>query len=1058
MSEQSRKDLEPKLSTLRDRPRAGSGARTVTVEVRRKKMSLLDRKKALQSGRGDSKPAKKKAGTLPHGLTQEEFESRLKALQTAQEAAEKAEAAVPQTLPKVSGKVSSVEAPSELVSEPVKETGATPIEEKAVSAKAEISADTPKAEKKVIVPQPSRPVIYRAGVAPKAAPPKTVTPKTEMKKPVVQEVSVTAPEPVVQVTRSTLPERKFFGPEVKKLASANYSGEIRPKSPLLRSSAPRTGRSIVRTEMAMPQRTQSGQAGTGPVILRAASYGPSVQQREREAREAQERAAAARVSREDRRGDRGFSGEGRRSEDRGAASSMARRGDRPERGGFDRDRDSAGALRPRRVGDRPMGARSGDRPTGPRPGMPSSALPVSVFEDGKGEGRSLVARPVRKRATADFEANDNARRSKRGGSVAEGPRKLSRHVLTRVMDDEEDTRFRSEASYRRAQKKRLGGRPVEAAKVIRDVIIPGTISVGELSNRMAVSSAMVIKSLMKLGILASINQVIDADTAELICVEFGHRPKRSSDSDIEKGLHREPDRPEDMLPRPPIITVMGHVDHGKTSLLDALRKTDVISTEFGGITQHIGAYQIVTPFSEAKITFLDTPGHAAFSAMRERGANVTDIVVLVVAADDSVNVQTVEAITHAKAAGAPMIVAINKIDKPTADPQRIKSELLNHEVVLEDFGGDVMAVEISAKKGLNLDKLVETILLQSEVLELKANPEGPAEGTIIEASVAKGRGTVATVLVRKGTLKPGDIFVAGMEFGRVKTMSDFRGKKVIEAGPSCPVEVLGFNGVPMAGDDFVVVESEQKAREIAEHRQQALKEKEALARNKNSIEAMMSQIATGETKTLQVVLKGDTQGSVEAIIANIEKLSVEGVKVEVIHSGVGDISETNMMMAKSSQGKGGTDAKVCVMGFNVKATPQAKALADREGITVGYYTIVYELFEAIHKLMKGLTAPKFEEHVLGRAELRVVFSKGKVTKIAGCYVTSGLIRRANSQVRIFRGKDIVFTGKIDTMKHEKDDIKEAKEGYECGIILDGFNDLKVGDIIECFEMAEVERD
>jgi translation initiation factor IF-2 len=658
----------------------------------------------------------------------------------------------------------------------------------------------------------------------------------------------------------------------------------------------------------------------------------------------------------------------------------------------------------------------------------------------------VVAKPerqIKSKKSADVDAPERRGVKKTNFEI---PKKLSRNVLTRVMDDEEEMRVRSVASYKRAQKKRFGPK-VETAKVVRDVIIPDTITVSDLSNRMAVSSALVIKSLMKLGTLASINQVIDGDTAELVCVEFGHRPKRTSVDDIETGLRRKDEDPANFQSRPPVITVMGHVDHGKTSLLDALRKTNVIATEFGGITQQIGAYQIVTPYSDAKITFFDTPGHAAFSEMRARGADVTDIVVLVVAADDGINEQTLEAISHAKAANASIIVAINKMDRPTADPQKIKNELLNHNVILEDFGGDVIAVEVSAKFGTNLDKLIEAILLQAEVLELKADPVGPAEGRIVEASVEKGRGIVATVLVQKGTLRSGDIFVAGAEFGRVKMMYDHLGQQVREAGPSCPVEVLGFNGSPLAGEEFLVVESEQIAREVADHRRQVRREKDALARNKNSIEHMMSQIASGESKTLNIIIKSDTQGSLEAITSNIQKLSVNGVVAQVVHSAIGDINETDVMLAKSS--------KACVIGFCVKATPQARSLADREDINLSYYTIIYEMLEQIDAMMKGQLAPTFEEHVLGRAELRVVFTKGKFIKIAGCYVTSGLMRRSNSQVRLIRGDKVVFTGKIDTMKHEKDDIKESREGHECGIILDGFHDIQKGDIIECFEVVEV---
>jgi translation initiation factor IF-2 len=614
------------------------------------------------------------------------------------------------------------------------------------------------------------------------------------------------------------------------------------------------------------------------------------------------------------------------------------------------------------------------------------------------------------------------------------------------MDDEEETRVRSVASYRRAQKKRFGPK-TEPTKVVRDVVIPDTITVSDLSNRMAVSSALVIKSLMKLGTLASINQVIDGDTAELICVEFGHRPKRTSIDDIEIGLRRVASEPDNLQVRPPVITVMGHVDHGKTSLLDALRRTNVTATEFGGITQKIGAYQIVTPYSDGKITFFDTPGHAAFSEMRARGANVTDIVVLVVAADDGINAQTLEAISHAKAAHAPIIVAINKIDKPNADPQKVKNELLNHDVVLEDFGGDIMSVEISAKLGTNLDKLIETISLQSELLELRADPSGLAEGTIVEASIERGRGIVATVLIQQGTLRCGDIFVAGAEFGRVKVMQNHLGQQVTEAGPSCPVEVLGFNGSPMAGDEFLVVDSEQKAREVADHRRQVRREKEALAMNKNSIESMMSQIASGEKKTLNIIIKADTQGSLEAIESNISKLSVSGVSSQVVHGAIGDINETDVMLAKTSN--------ACIIGFCVKATPQARLLASKTDIVISYFTIIYEILEKINNMLKGQLAPTLEERVLGRADLRVVFTKGKYIKIAGCYVLSGLIRRSNSQIRVLRGNDVVFTGKIDTMKHEKDDIKDAKEGHECGIILDGFNDIEKGDILECFEIVEV---
>lgn len=652
-----------------------------------------------------------------------------------------------------------------------------------------------------------------------------------------------------------------------------------------------------------------------------------------------------------------------------------------------------------------------------------------------------------KKNSEDFETVDLNRKNVRK-TVYEAPRKLTRHVLTRVLDDEEEGRSRSLASYRRAQqKKRMMGVRPSTVKVVRDVVITDAIAVGELANRMAVGSGAVIKSLMKLGVLASINQVIDGDTAELLCVEFGHRPKRVSSSDIEIGLKKDNENNGELRTRPPVITVMGHVDHGKTSLLDALRKTDVVASESGGITQHIGAYQIITPFANSKITFLDTPGHAAFSEMRARGANATDIVVLVVAADDCVNEQTIEAISHAKAAGAPIILAINKIDKPNADAGRIMAEALNNGLVLEEFGGEVMCVEISAAKRLNLDKLIEAILLQAEMLELQAAHEGMAQGVCIEASVDKGRGVITTILVQRGTLKLGDIFVAGSEFGRVKTILDSRGEKIEEATPSCPVEVLGFNGVPQAGDEFYVVESEQRAREIAEYRRQLKKEKDILARNKNSIEHMMTKIADGQIKSMPLVIKADVQGSLEAITSCVSKLDVNGVRAEIIHGAIGNINETDVMLAKASN--------AVVLGFNVKATPQARSIADKEGVIVEYYAIIYEMLTKIEGFMKGLLAPVYKENILGNAELRVVFTKGKTTKIAGCYVTNGLIRRSNSSIRLYRDGQLFTTCKIDTMKRQQDEIKESRAGFDCGIIFEGFNDIKEGDTLECFEVVEV---
>lgn len=895
-------------------------AKTVTVEVRRKKANVLDRRKALSGGDSAKVATVRRSLGTGSNLTASEMDARMQALRKA------SQGGPVRTLPPRPER-SSPEAEA-----PLAQTATS------FTSPENLSLESPAESDRIET--------------------------------TLREGARSLGDDTPAVRSSELPSR----------SSAESSPRRKEPGQSFPSERRRTPREISR-EFSSERKAPSPRERTSPVILRAASYGPSPQQlaREKEAARRKAESPAPRKSEES------------------------------------------------------------------RSRKPSSFAPRGAEEALFLTGKETHTRPVRERKS--FEDLDRGESRGTRKSSTETPRRLTRRVLTRFMDDEEETRFRSEASFKRAQRKRIGGSKTEAAKVIRDVVIPDTITVGELSNRMAVSSALVIKSLMKLGTMATINQAIDGDTAELICMEFGHRPKRTSEDDVEMSIQRAEDRPEDMLPRPPIITVMGHVDHGKTSLLDALRKTDIISTEFGGITQHIGAYQIVTPFSEAKITFLDTPGHAAFSEMRARGADVTDIVVLVVAADDSVNAQTVEAIAHAKAAEATMIVAINKIDKPTADPQKIRNELLNHNVILEDFGGDVLAVEISAKQGTNLDRLVETILLQADMLELRASPQGSAEGTVIEASVEKGRGTVATVLVQKGTLRPGDIFVAGTEFGRVKTMHDFRGQKVTEAGPSCPVGILGFNGIPQAGDSFLVVESEQKAREIAEHRRQIRNEKASVATRQVSAEQLMSQLAHGDDKVFNIVLKADTQGSLEAITTNISKLSVEGIKAKVVHGAIGDINETDTLLAKASNAS--------LIGFNVRATPQAKDLARRENLALSYYTIIYELFENITKMMKGLLAPTFEERSLGRAELRVVFSKGKVTKIAGCYVLSGLIRRSNAQIRVHRGNEVVFTGKIETMKHEKDDIKEAREGHECGIILDGFNDLKVGDILECFEIVEV---
>ncbi|HTZ79466.1 MAG TPA: translation initiation factor IF-2 [Stellaceae bacterium] len=623
-------------------------------------------------------------------------------------------------------------------------------------------------------------------------------------------------------------------------------------------------------------------------------------------------------------------------------------------------------------------------------------------------------------------------------------------TVTRVLNQDEDERVRSLASVKRArerEKQRLMQMAQEPTKILREVVIPETITVQELSNRMAERGADVIKALMRMGVMATINQVIDADTAELVVTEFGHKLKRVSEADIELGLKGEEDVEATLEPRPPVVTIMGHVDHGKTSLLDALRHTDVAAGEAGGITQHIGAYQ-VTLAGGQKITFIDTPGHQAFTQMRARGATVTDIVVLVVAADDGIKEQTVEAIRHAKAAEAPIIVAINKMDKHDANPDKVRQELLQHEMVVEKLGGDVLDVEVSALKKTNLDKLEEAILLQAEILDLKANPFRPADGVVIEAKLERGRGAVATVLIKRGTLKVGDIFVTGSEWGRVRALIDDRGQQIDEAGPATPVEVLGLNGVPLAGDDFTVAENESQARDIADFRQRRRRDQQAAAGGRGTLEQMFSQIAAGVAKELAVVVKSDVQGSLEAIVGSLEKLGGDEVKVRVLHSAVGGINESDVILAKASS--------AAIIGFNVRANPQARDLARRDGVEIRYYSIIYDVIDDMKKAMSGLLSPSLRERFLGNAAIREVFNISKVGKVAGCMVTEGLVRRG-AKVRLLRDNVVIHEGSLKTLKRFKDEVREVKEGYECGMAFENYDNIQVGDVIECFEVEEVAR-
>ncbi|MGH6931031.1 MAG: translation initiation factor IF-2 [Dongiaceae bacterium] len=680
-------------------------------------------------------------------------------------------------------------------------------------------------------------------------------------------------------------------------------------------------------------------------------------------------------------------------------------------------------------------------------------MPIPAGRPGKAAGKA-APEPV---VTED--EDDAPARGKRAGKLStakpvpvvrrnEPRRRTGKITIVQALDDTDEERFRSLASVRRArekEKQRALEMRAEAQKVIRDVTIPETITVQELANRMAERGGDVIKSLMKMGIMATINQAIDADTAELVASEFGHRVRRVAEADIEVGLDGEGDDPSVLRLRAPVVTVMGHVDHGKTSLLDAMRQTDVALHEAGGITQHIGAYQVIRP-SGQRITFIDTPGHAAFTEMRARGANVTDIVVLVVAADDGIMQQTVEAIQHAKAANAPMIVAINKIDKPDANPERVRQELLQHGIVVEQMGGEVQTVEVSAKEKINLDRLEEAILLQAEILELKASPDRAASGTVIEARLERGRGAVATLLVQRGTLRVGDIFVAGSEWGRVRALITDRGESVPEAGPSMPIEVLGLQGAPQPGEQFVAVETENRARQISEFRRLKQREAQAKIAARGTLEQMFSKIAAGESKELSIVVKSDVQGSLEAITGSLTKLGNDEIAVRVLHAAVGGINESDVTLARASN--------AMIIGFNVRANPQAREMARRDGVDIRYYSIIYNVIDDISAAVKGMLAPTLREKFLGYAQIREVFNITKIGKVAGCMVTEGTVKRG-AKVRLLRDDIVIHEGSLKTLKRFKDEVREVKEGYECGMAFENYDNLQANDMIECFEMEQV---
>ncbi len=726
-------------------------------------------------------------------------------------------------------------------------------------------------------------------------------------------------------------------------------------------------------------------------------------------------------------------------------------------------------------GNRPGGGRSdGGRPGGNRPGAGGGAGRPGGGPGGAGARPGAGPRPgggaARPGADAAPEATkDGDRRVKPKRNVKKGPangndRNQRGAARTRPGDDRRKGRLtissatggserqRSLASYKRAQAKKraaeMGGRKPQERQS-REITIPEAISVQDLAQRMAEKGVAVIKVLMGLGIVSTINDTLDQDTAQLVVEELGHTAKRVSEADVEIGLFTTDDNDENMTPRAPIVTVMGHVDHGKTSLLDALRKANVVSGEAGGITQHIGAYQVKTDAGE-KLTFLDTPGHAAFTEMRARGASVTDIVILVVAADDSVMPQTIEAINHSKAAGVPMIVAINKMDREGANPDKVRQELLQHEVVTESFSGDTQEVEVSALTGMGLDKLKEAIALQSEILELKANADRAAEGVVVEAKLDKGRGPVATVLVQRGSLKVGDIFVAGAEWGKVRALVNDRGQQVKEAGPSQPVEVLGSNSTPGAGDDFAVVDSEARAREITEYRQdQQRKKKQAALAAPKTLESIFTQLKESDGKQVfDVVIKADVQGSVEAIEQSLIKAGNEDIQCRVIHGAVGGITETDIGLAQASG--------ALVIGFNVRPSTQARRLAEEDGVTIKYYNIIYNLIDDVKAAMCGQLGPEFKEHIVGRANIKDAFQAGKAGKAAGCMVTEGNIRN-DLKARILRDDVIIYEGQIDNLRRFKDDVKKVESGQECGLTFENYHDFKSGDVLEVYELEEIER-
>ncbi len=759
--------------------------------------------------------------------------------------------------------------------------------------------------------------------------------------------------------------------------------------------------------------------------------------REEEDRRRQEADAAARREREERERSEREAAEARKREEEQR---------RTQEAAF--KRQSEEEARRRLSGGEPAPAPSQPRKPVPPAAAAAPAGRQPAEEEARTTSTTTVAAPVRRAPMTPMMPQKVLVPTPRPTRGAEQRNRGRLTVATAT--SAEDERTRSVASFRRRTQRLKGhGMQDQKEKIAREIVLPEAISIQELASRMSERAVDVIKLLMRQGRMVTLTDVLDADTAQLLAEEMGHTVKRVADSDVEEGLFDQPDLEGAPVPRPPIVTIMGHVDHGKTSLLDAIRNANVVAGEAGGITQHIGAYQVVAPGGEA-ITFIDTPGHAAFTAMRARGAKVTDIVVLVVAADDGVMPQTIEAINHAKAAGAPIIVAVNKIDKPEANPQRVMQELLQYDVQVEAFGGDTLAVEVSALKHTNLDKLLEAIALQAELLDLVADPERSAEGTVIEARLDRGRGPVATVLVQRGTLRVGQLVVAGSHWGRVRALINDKGQNIDSAGPSTPAEVLGFDGAPEAGDRVAVVQNEARAREITEYRERQRREKTGArsATVRTSLSDMMSNLKAAGHKEMPVVVKGDVQGSVEAITAAVEKLGNDEVMARVIHGGVGGITESDVTLAEAS--------KAVILGFNVRAHKEARDLAEQTGIEIRYYNIIYNLVDDVKAALSGMLSPTLRETMLGNAQILEIFHISKIGNVAGCRVTDGVVQRG-AHVRLIRDNVVVHEGKLSTLKRFKDEVAQVQAGQECGMAFENYQDMRAGDVIECYNVEEIRR-